>query len=77
MWHWIQLLWWPETGQGYAFTSSIGSDLGELAIFGAIYGAWRKHSCHTPHCWRIGRHIVNGTPWCNKHHERARKDAGQ
>jgi hypothetical protein len=56
----------------YNFWSGIGSDLSEITLAGLIYGAWRKHSCHTKGCWRIGRHQVDGTPWCNKHHGAAR-----
>ena len=35
---------------------------------------WRgsKHNCHDKGCWRIGRHTVDGTPWCDRHHHKAR-----
>ena len=32
----------------------------------------RKHNCHERRCWRVGRHAVDGTPWCNRHHQAAR-----
>lgn len=67
IWHLIESLWWPQSGKGYAFTSSVGSDLGELAVIGTI---WHKLNCHTRGCWRIGRQQVDGTTYvvCRKHH---------
>jgi hypothetical protein len=56
----------------YNFWSGAGSDLAYLGIFAALY---RKHNCHQPRCWRIGRHVIDGTPWCNRHHQDARKAA--
>jgi hypothetical protein len=54
-------------GEGYAFTSSFGSDLTELAIVGAIF----KHfNCHTRGCWRIGHHQAGHYKVCRKHHPR-------
>jgi hypothetical protein len=65
-----------EGGPYYGFWSGFGSDLGELALLGAIGGMYHKHTCHSRGCWRIGRHIVDGTPWCNRHHEHARSRVG-
>lgn len=61
-----------EGGKGYGFWSGFGSDLGEIAIIGAVYAAFRRHNCHVRRCWRIQRHAVEGTPWvvCRKHHPR-------
>lgn len=61
-----------EASPYYAFWSGFGSDISELAIVGAVFGGYRKHNCHERHCWRIGRHTVDGTPYCNKHHQAAR-----
>jgi hypothetical protein len=61
------------SGRWYAFWSGFGSDLSELAIVGAVLGLVHKHNCHQARCWRIGRHLVDGTPWCNKHHLAARE----
>lgn len=69
--HWIGVD--TEAGTPYAFWSGFGSDLGEVALLGAVLGAYRKHHCHEARCWRIGRHTVNGTPWCNRHHTAARE----
>lgn len=57
----------------YNFWSGFGSDLEEFAIIGAFVGVYHKHNCHDASCWRIGRHVVDGTPWCNKHHAAARQ----
>lgn len=69
--HWLGLD--NEAGRPYAFWSGAGSDLGYLAIIG---GMWRKHNCHSKGCWRVGRHHVDGTPWCDRHHEQARRGDG-
>jgi len=61
------------SGAHYGFWSGAGSDISELAILGFVYGMVRKHNCHSRGCWRIGRHLVDGTPWCNRHHETARE----
>jgi hypothetical protein len=63
-----------EPGAYYGFWSGFGSDLGEVALLGAIAGAYHKHNCHRKGCWRVGRHTVDGTPWCNHHHEQARAE---
>jgi hypothetical protein len=64
--HWLGL----DGGAPAAWWQGPGSDLGYLAVIG---GLWRKHNCHRRRCWRIGRHQVDGTPWCDKHHQAARK----
>jgi hypothetical protein len=61
-----------EGGPFYGFWSGIGSDIGEVAILGGVISLYRKHSCHTSGCWRIGKHTVDGTPWCSRHHQGAR-----
>jgi hypothetical protein len=58
------------SGRWYGFWSGAGSDLAYLGIIGTLY---RKHNCHQNGCWRVGRHTVDGTPWCDRHHEQARK----
>lgn len=59
-----------ESGTGYAFWSGVGSDIGELAIVGALWSLVRQKNCHTHGCWRIGKHPVEGTPFtvCKHHH---------
>jgi|HubBroStandDraft_5_1064220.scaffolds.fasta_scaffold00014_57 hypothetical protein len=63
------------SAHNYNFFSGFGSDLTEFAIVGGILGAYHKHNCHDEHCWRIGKHVVDGTPWCNRHHNAARDRA--
>ena len=58
------------SGRWYAFWSGAGSDIGELAIVGALFAVVRQHNCEVHHCWRLGRHVVEGTGLrvCRKHH---------
>jgi len=60
------------SGRWYGFWSGFGSDISEIALLGGLYGLARKHQCHQHHCWRIGRHTVDGSPWCDRHHQAAR-----
>lgn len=62
-----------EAGPYYGFWSGFGSDLGEVTLIAAVLGGYRKHNCHQRRCWRIGRHTVDGSPWCDKHHQAARQ----
>ena len=59
-----------EAGPYYGFWSGFGSDIGEVTIIGGMVAVYRKHTCHEPWCWRIGRHPVEGTPFqaCRRHH---------
>jgi hypothetical protein len=72
MGHWLLNLFGISNlaGYGYGFFSGIGSDLGEVALIGAIIAVYRKHNCHVQRCWRVSRHPVHGTPWvvCRRHH---------
>lgn len=58
----------------YNFWSGFGSDLGEATLISAVgvgvYTGVRKVNCHTKHCWRIGHHPLEGTPFilCKHHH---------
>lgn len=54
------------SGPVYAFWSGFG---GDLTIFGAIFGLYYKHNCHIKRCPRIGKHTIDGTPYCSKHKE--------
>jgi hypothetical protein len=80
----VTAMWWQpilvhlsqETGtsnatsRAYDFWSGFGSDIGEVAIIGAVIGMYRKHNCHVHGCWRVAKHPVEGTPYvvCKKHH---------
>ncbi len=58
----------------YNFWSGFGSDLGEATLISAVgigvYTGARKVNCHTKGCWRIGHHVLEGTPFilCRRHH---------
>lgn len=62
-------------GTIYAFCSGIGPMLlTGLGMSTIIVGLWHNVNCHEAGCYKIGRHKVDGTPWCNSHHENARLD---
>lgn len=65
----------PGSPPNYNFFSGSGSDISELTLLGLAVGAWHHVNCHEPGCWRIGKHKVEGTPWCNRHHQAARDDS--
>lgn len=56
----------------YNFWSGSGSDLSEITLLGIAAGWWHKVNCHQEGCIRIGKHTVDGTPWCSRHHQDAR-----
>lgn len=58
------------TSAAYQFWSGIAPG---VAIVGTPIALWHKHSCHSKGCLYLGRHIVDGTPYCNRHHELARR----
>lgn len=60
-------------GQNYAFLSGLGPCLiTALGLSTIVAGLWHHVNCHEDGCWRLGRHKINGTPWCNQHHGTAR-----
>lgn len=62
-------------GTNYAFTSGPGPMILTAAGMSTIIGGlWHHVNCHEDGCWNIGKHKVNGTPWCNLHHEAARHE---
>ena len=63
-----------QATQQYAFVSGVGPML-LTAVLGssALATVWHSLNCHQEGCWRIGRHKVKGSPWCNTHHEQARR----
>ena len=65
------------SGSHYGFWSGAGSDVGELAILGAVVGMSRKHNCGVKGCWRLGVRQVHGTEHvvCHRHHPRPRPTA--
>jgi hypothetical protein len=75
--HWLEsfLGMTNLSAPAYGFWSGFGSDIAEFAILGGVIQMYRRHNCHTKGCWRVGRHLVEGTPWCNLHHQAARAAA--
>lgn len=59
-----------ESGPFYGFWSGFGSDIGEIAILGALVQATRHANCHQKGCWRVGLHRVGDSPYrvCHHHH---------
>jgi hypothetical protein len=70
MWNLLHTFGIDDTaGRWYAFWSGAGSDLGELAIIGALAGTYRRHTCEVHRCWRLGRHTTAaGQHVCRRHH---------
>ena len=57
----------------YQLESGMIPALTVLGLVTLITGMWHAHNCHAEGCWRIGRHRIDGTPWCNVHHTAARE----
>lgn len=67
--HFVQSLYYPESGRGYAFFSSLGYQIFGLPILALIY--LRRNNCHQKGCPWIGRYpAVEGNGWhyCRRHH---------
>lgn len=85
-WHWLWLWFaihtgtYNEPGPYYGFFSGFGSDLGEIALIGAVFQVYRKHNCHIKGCWRIAHYEFtdreNGDTYmlCRKHHPSIHKE---
>jgi len=72
--HWI--LWWTGSsnvsGVWYGFWSGFASILERLIEVAMLAVLWyAHHNCHRRGCLMLGRHRVDGTPWCAKHHPRS------
>lgn len=52
--------------------------VGDLSLLGAAVTLYRKHNCHQPRCWRIGRFPDGEWHVCGRHHphERPGSDRG-
>lgn len=60
--------------KGYNLFSGQLSDVSELSVLVGMVtfaaGAWFKHNCHVPGCWRIAwhPHPQHAHPVCRRHH---------
>ena len=43
-----------------------------LTLLGSVASLWHLHNCHQDGCWLLGKHRVDGTPWCSRHEAHAR-----
>jgi hypothetical protein len=62
-----------EAGGYYGLWSGFGGALPDVLIFSAMAGWYWHRTCHVSGCWRVGRHHVDGSPWCSRHHIAARQ----
>jgi hypothetical protein len=62
-----------EAGGYYGLWSGFGGALPDVLIFTAMAGWYWHRTCHVQHCWRPGRHQVDGSSWCGRHHIGARQ----
>lgn len=57
-----------QQSDNYDFFSGVGpvfvTAIGYGGLVTALVG---KFNCHSKRCWRVGKHHVNGSPWCNSH----------
>jgi len=71
---------WPVP-QGTPWTYQLESGfipaLTVLTLLGAVTSMWHVHNCHMDGCWRLGKHRINGTPWCGKHQHLARPERSE
>jgi len=56
-----------DGGPVYAFYSGL---FVVLVFAGGQWASVRRHNCHEPRCWRVGRFPVEGTGYvtCRRHH---------
>lgn len=65
--------WDTQQSDNYAaFSGSIPAVETGLGLSTLITGMFHHVNCHEDGCWRIGKHRVDGTPWCSHHHGHAR-----
>jgi hypothetical protein len=68
---------WPVpdgTPWTYQLESGFIPALTVLSLLTLVSGAWQHVNCHHHWCLRTGKHKINGTPWCDKHHQEARPE---
>ena len=71
---------WPVPGGTpwtYQLESGFVPALTVLSLLGTVISLYHLHNCHQDGCWRLGKHKVDGSPWCSRHHESARAAAAE
>ena len=53
-----QQSYWYDLWSGFA---------GQFVLLLSGLGLYHRSNCHHRRCPRIGKHHVDGTPWCTKH----------
>lgn len=67
--------WDGQTSDNYAaWSGSVPALFTLVGLSTIVTGLFHNVNCHEPGCWRIGKHKVDGSPWCNVHHGNARPD---
>lgn len=67
--------WDGQTSDNYAaWSGSVPALFTLVGLSTIVTGLWTHVNCHEPGCVRIGKHKVDGTPWCTVHHENARPE---
>lgn len=51
----------------YQLWSGFVPALTVLSLLGTLFSLYHLRNCHRDGCWRLGKHTVNGSPWCNVH----------
>jgi hypothetical protein len=67
---------WPVpdgTPWTYQLESGFIPALTVLSLLTAILGTYHLHNCHSARCWRLGKHRINGSPWCSRHEDEGRQ----
>jgi hypothetical protein len=65
----------PGTPWTYQLESGFIPALTVLSLLTAFLSAWHVRNCHSAGCWRLGKHQINGSPWCSRHEDEGRKAA--
>jgi hypothetical protein len=71
---------WPVpegTPWTYQFESGFVPALTVLTLLTSVLSLYHIHNCHMDGCWRVGKHRVHGTPWCNRHMGKARPERSE
>jgi hypothetical protein len=57
----------PGTPWTYQLESGFVPALTVLTLLSAVTSLYHLHNCHVETCWRLGKHRINGSPYCNVH----------